>query len=409
MITLLVFSCDNDDDLSPVCAEATNMSSNSITHNSATITWETANTTSEHSLEYGISGFALSNGTSVSVSNTNTELTNLQANTSYDVYIKTNCGTGNNSNYTDAFSFTTSASNVAVEFKTNLSEMNLFLGDLSELNVTSNAFEYDLNTTLFSDYSHKQRIIALPSGTSMEFDGNGSPIFPDNTVIAKTFYYNNDERDLSLGKTIIETRVLIKTNGSWETGNYKWNEDQTDGVLDFNASPIPITWIDIDGQTNSVNYKIPSNSQCFTCHRTDSEKKPIGFKLRGLNFERNGVNQLQELIDNQLIVGLNDITIVRTLPKWDDSINYSLEERARAYMDVNCAHCHIEGGYCDLQSILRLDYETPFSDTNILSQKNSIINRISSDFQVGLTMPWIGTTILHDEGVDLMLEYLNSL
>src|SRR5690606_19599625 len=96
------------------------------------------------------------------------------------------------------------------------------------LQPTIYAFEYKLNTSLFTDYAHKQRLIALPAGTTMTFDGDGLPMFPDNTVIAKTFFYNIDDRDQSLGKIIIETRILIKINGVWETGDYRWNEDQTD-------------------------------------------------------------------------------------------------------------------------------------------------------------------------------------
>ena len=301
------------------------------------------------------------------------------------------------------------APEVIAEFKINLSELNLFTGSLNELNSTPLAYEYTLNSTLFTDYSQKQRIIALPKNTAMQYNGDGLPIFPDNTVIAKTFYYNLDERDLSVGKQIIETRLLIKINGLWETGNYKWNEDHTDAILDLNASTIPVSWIDINGQSNSTNYEIPSNNQCFTCHRTDVIKHPLGIKLRSLNLTINGTNQLQDLKDNGLLVGLADVSNISILPKWDDSFNYSLEERGRAYMDINCAHCHAEGGYCEAQSPLRLNFETSFDDSNISSQKGSIIFRVSSDFQPGLTMPWIGTTLLHDEGVELILEYLNSI
>ena len=298
---------------------------------------------------------------------------------------------------------------VVAEFKTNLSQLNLFSGDLSELQASSKAFEYKLNTALFSDYSHKQRIVALPENTSMQYNGDGLPIFPDNTVIAKTFYYNLDERDLSLGKQIIETRLLIKLNGTWETGNYKWNTDQTDAVLDLNSSIIPVTWIDTNGQSNTSNYNIPSDADCFTCHSNNNEKKPLGLQLRNLNRNLNGTNQLQSLINTNLLSDLQNISNVRALPKWDDAINHTLEERTRAYLDVNCAHCHTAGGTCEDQSPLRLDYETTFDDSNIQSQKNSIIFRVSSDFQSGQTMPWIGTTMLHTEGVDLMLSYLNTL
>ncbi|WP_339624972.1 hypothetical protein [uncultured Winogradskyella sp.] len=300
-------------------------------------------------------------------------------------------------------------SEVISEFRTNLSELNLYTGTLNELNVSSNAFIYDLNTPLFTDYSNKQRFIALPQNTSMQYNGDGLPIFPENTVIAKTFYYNLDDRNLSLGKKIIETRLLIKLNGTWQSGNYKWNEDQTDAIFDQAPSSVPVTWIDIEGSTNTINYKIPSNNQCGTCHGFDDQKNPIGPKLRTLNFDYNGENQLQTLINNQYLEGLQNASNVRVLPNWKDDFNFSLEERARAYIDINCAHCHSEGGYCEVQSPLRLNYETSLLDSNIQSQKNSIIFRVSSDFQPGLTMPWIGTSILHDEGVGLMLEYLNTL
>ncbi len=299
--------------------------------------------------------------------------------------------------------------NVIAEFKPNLSELNLFTGNLSDLNPSSKTFEYKLHSALFSDYAHKQRLIALPNGTSLTYNGDGLPIFPDNTVIAKTFYYHNNETDLSQGKTIIETRLLIKLDGNWEAGNYKWNEDQSEAVLDYDGSIVPITWIDQTGAQTSINYQIPSNSQCFTCHQNNDIINPIGPKLRTLNFELNGENQLQTLINNNFLQGLDNPSLVNQLPKWDDSINYSLEERARAYFDINCAHCHTDGGICDSPSILRLSFETNLEDSNIIARKNSIINRMASDFQVGITMPWIGTTIHHDEGINLILSYLDTL
>lgn len=298
---------------------------------------------------------------------------------------------------------------VVPEFRQNLSELNLFSGNLEDLMPSSKVFEYKLTTELFTDYAHKQRLIALPEGEKMTYNGDGFPLFPDNTVIAKTFYYNLDERDLSLGKHIIETRLLIKINGSWQTGNYKWIDDQNDAILDLTPSPIPVTWIDANGESNSVNYSIPSDNQCFTCHRTGEERRPIGPTLRALNFNINGTNQLQRLINNNLLEGLSDPTSVSQFPKWDDTINYTLEQRARAYLDVNCAHCHTEGGYCEVQSTLRLGFDTSLEDSNIAIRKNHIISRISADFAVGFTMPWIGTTIHHDEGIDLVIDYLNTL
>lgn len=407
---VLMVSCGNDtDDLIPVpdCNTATNLSSNSITDNSAIITWDTSDNAASYTIEYGISGFALGSGTTVSESDTDVELTGLQANTTYDFYIQTICSSSNTSAYSSVYSFTTLVPNVVAAFETNLSELNLFIGDLSELNITTKGFEYNLNSTLFSDYAHKQRIIALPNGTSMEFDGDGLPIFPDHTVIAKTFYYNIDERDLSLGRQIIETRILIKLNGIWETGDYKWNEAQTEAVLDLEGSTLPVTWIDAAGNSNSTNYKIPSNTDCFTCHANNEEIFPIGPKLRSMNFEINGVNQLEQFISNQQLTGLENTASVRVLPNWEDT-SLPLATRARAYMDINCAHCHIPGGTCADQSSLNFALETPLEESNIVEQSVSIDYRVSF-FSEGISMPFIGTTMRHAEGLDMIQEYMNSL
>ena len=383
----IVFSCNNDDDIIPVCDIVTNISSNSITNNSAIITWETISTSATYTIEYGISGFTLGSGTTVSESDTDAELNNLESNTTYDVYIQTVCDTNNLSMQTDVYSFTTLLLDVATEFKPILSEMNLFIGNLEDLLITPLAFEYNLSTSLFSDYAHKQRIIALPSGTSMEFDGDGLPLFPDNTVIAKTFYYNIDERNVSLGRQIVETRILIKINGSWETGDYKW--------------------IDASGTSNSITYKIPSNTDCFTCHHNNDDIRPIGPKLRSMNFEIDGVNQLEQFISNQQLSGVASSTSVRSLPNWEDT-SLPLDVRARAYMDINCAHCHIPGGQCEEESTLNFAFETPLEESNIANQTFLIDYRINADVD-GVRMPFIGTTILHTEGVQLIQDYIDTL
>lgn len=296
---------------------------------------------------------------------------------------------------------------VVAEFRTNLSELNLFTGNLADLNISSRAFEYNLNTPLFSDYAHKQRLIALPENTAMTYNGDGLPVFPENTVIAKTFFYNADERDLTLGRTIIETRILIKINGDWVTGDYKWNDDQTDAVLDLNGSTVPITWINADGISNSTNYEIPSNTDCFTCHSTFDNATPIGPKLRNLNFEINGSNQVDDLISNSNLTGISSSSEVSAVVNWEDT-SATLEARARSYFDINCAHCHIPGGFCEDQSTLDLAFETSYEDSQIFERRNSISNRISI-YNEGFSMPFIGTTLIHTQGRDLLQEYLDSL
>ncbi|MFT5848485.1 MAG: hypothetical protein ACJARX_001919, partial [Psychroserpens sp.] len=227
-LPLLVFvfltACNDDDNnMIAACDLVFNVFSNSITSNTAIVTWEDANATALYNVEYGLSGFILGNGTTLSISETNVTLIELNANTTYDVYIQTICTADNVSMYTDVYSFTTNLPIAIPEFRPTLSELNIFVGDLSNLQITPYGFEYDLHSKLFTDYATKQRFFILPIGEKLTYDGEGLPVFPNNTIIVKTFYYNIDDRDPSLGQKIIETRLLIKIDDSWETGDYKWN------------------------------------------------------------------------------------------------------------------------------------------------------------------------------------------
>lgn len=389
------------------CLYPYNIALSSVSSTSATISWSANNDNSDFIIEYGISGFSKGTGNIVTSNVKSILLSSLNADTTYDIYVQSKCSIDNLSAWSEKYTFSTNIPLIVPEFMPLLSQLNLYLGPLKDLNISPFAFEYKLATPLFTDYAHKQRFIALPSGETMIGNGNGLPEFPNNTIIAKTFFYNNDERDLSQGRRILETRLLIKKDGHWQTADYKWNDTQTDAVLDLEGSEVPVTWIDQNGSSNSLTYKIPSNTDCFTCHNTYNEITPIGPKLRTLNFEINGNNQLQQFINNQYISGLSTATEVTELPDWTDE-SISTEIRARAYMDMNCAHCHMPGGFCEYQSTLNLAFETPFENSNILARKNSILNRTTT-YNPGVSMPLIGTSTLHESGVDLIQAYLDSL
>lgn len=406
-VSILLVACNNDDDtFIEQCATPTNLSESNITFNSVTLNWEDANEAPSFRVQYGPSGFPLGSGNTFTVDEATAVISNLEPNTTYDYYVHALCDINNSSMLSSVRSFTTLPEPVIPEFRQNLSELNLFEGDLRDLEPSIYAFEYKLNTALFTDYAHKQRLIALPQGTTMTFDGDGLPNFPDNTVIAKTFFYNIDDRDENLGKTIIETRILIKINGVWETGDYRWNEAQTEAVLDLNGGTVPVTWIDTDGGVNNINYKIPSNTDCFTCHQTNDEMTPIGPKLRALNFDINGENQLQKLADLNMLNGLSSPSDVAVLPNWEDQ-NFSLSERARAYLDMNCAHCHSPGGFCE-EIPMDLRYETTYEDSGIYDLRYGILG-FTSFYLNGVSMPLIGTSMVHEEGFALIEEYVNSL
>ncbi|MCK0115199.1 fibronectin type III domain-containing protein [Gelidibacter sp. F63206] len=390
-----------------ICAIPANLSETNISHNSVTLSWDDTNNSGNYEIQFGTSNFTLGSGTILNSDKKSITISNLEPNTSYDYYVLSLCDVNNSSMVSSVKTFTTATPPVSTEFRATLSEMNLYIGQLKNLEPNNKTFEYELTSSLFTDYAYKQRLIALPPGTSMTFTGNGLPDFPDDTVISKTFYYNTDDRNESAGKTIIETRLLILKNGIWEMANYKWNSEQTEATLDYEGGNIAINYINIDGDSKNVNYKIPTNQDCFTCHTNADVVYPIGPKLRSMNFIVNGVNQLQQLTNRDLLTGLNDPATVAVLPNWQDQSN-TLNQRARAYFDINCAHCHSSGGSCDDRSALELKYETEFENTGITISKGAI-KGYTSFYNPGVSMPLIGTSMVHQEGYALIEAYVNSL
>ena len=81
-----------------------------------------------------------------------------------------------------------------MSFFERLSSYCLFQGKMANLDPSREVTQYELSSTLFTDYAEKQRLIKLPPGTKMKLTGNGLPEFPEGTIIAKTFYYPDSLR-----------------------------------------------------------------------------------------------------------------------------------------------------------------------------------------------------------------------
>jgi uncharacterized repeat protein (TIGR03806 family) len=286
-----------------------------------------------------------------------------------------------------------------------LSDYAVYKGKTAEL-VPNNDYKlYELSSQLFTDYAEKQRLIKVPTGTSMTIVGDGLVNFPEGTIIVKTFYYFNDKRDTSKGKKIIETRLLVKTSGVWKVGDYMWNDAQNEAVLITSGYNKTVNWIDEKGSANVITYHIPNNIECRTCHNLDNAVMPIGPKTQNLNFavKRSNVTQNQlTYLHNQGVLNAVNPTNFAALPNYKDTTQ-SLEKRARAYMDINCAHCHSEKGFAANQNY-KFGFGTSLQDSKILDGKSTIISNLERG-----KMPKIGTTIIDKQGIDLIKRYIESL
>ncbi len=318
--------------------------------------------------------------------------------------------------------------NNAFEFKEKLSDYDFFKGQITALNPNEGVLHYDISTALFTDYAVKDRFIVLPKGTAMEYTSEGPLDFPDSTIIVKNFAYTNVDHE----KIMIETRLMFKDPGDkkWKMMNYLWNKEQTDAIKHIRGAKIPITLLDDDGNKMLTNYQVPNTNDCKRCHVKDDVLIPIGPKARNLNITLAGQkeNQLKGWAAHGVLKGLPE-TGVAELPKWTDVKSFNLNQRARAYLDINCAHCHTKGGDA-YNTGLFLEYEqtdpnrlgvnkVPVSagggagglDYDIIpgDAEHSILHYRMNSNEPGTAMPELARTVTHKEGVQLIREWINSM
>jgi nitrate/TMAO reductase-like tetraheme cytochrome c subunit len=215
-------------------------------------------------------------------------------------------------------------------------------------------------------------------------------------------------RDSSLGKRIIETRLLeIKESGIWNIATYLWNDSQSDATLTLEGHDTQVSWTNFQGDSRSTLYHVPTQNECMTCHQSNSILSPIGPSLLNLNktVNRSGI-ELNQLAHLQSL-GILEQFSVDDIPQMVDykDMNASMSDRSRAYLAMNCAHCHTPKGWnISAEKDFDFRHEIPFEHTGIQNGKDKILRNL-----INQEMPFIGTTLVDEEGVALLIEYLESI
>lgn len=326
----------------------------------------------------------------------------------------------------------TSNSNVVFNLESmpypSLSEYQFFSGNLSNLEPEFGVIPYSLNAALFSDYAKKKRFMWMPNNTKASYINDDVPLnFPVGTILIKNFYYDNV---LPNNETqIIETRLMIKKETEWVFANYVWNAEQSEASLDMNGSFVNLDWQNGD-EVKSIPYRIPSGAECHTCHKVMEIARPIGPKPRNLNLLYNYTNGPENQLDKLVSLGYLENTLpsaVNAMPNYNDT-SQSLDLRARAYLDINCAHCHSEETHCAYRP-MRFDFSDTEDftnlgvcvdpDTNLGSDlghiieprnaRNSVLHFRLNSTEPSNRMPLLGRATIHTEGVELIEAWINTL
>ncbi len=325
-----------------------------------------------------------------------------------------------------------------------LSALGVF-SNLATLTPEPAFIPYEPIEPFFSDGASKKRWICLPNDGSAntaaeQINTAGTHwSFPTGTVIMKHFDLPLDERPTAAASTVIklETRFMVRTTaGGWYGITYRWRADQTDADLVVAAGATrALTITGPTGTTRSQTWTFPSTTSCFSCHNPTAGVV-LGLGTMRLNssllYPSTGrqANQLVTLSSLGLLTpGFSQASVVGA-PRMVASRNYnaSLEQRAKAYLDANCAYCHRPGGtfsnfdlrYTTSVASMGIVSAMPSKDfgiteSRVVAPRNvtaSVLHRRMN--MVGGTgnltqMPALGRAIIDTNGQLTVAEWINTL
>ena len=307
-----------------------------------------------------------------------------------------------------------------------LSEFGFFQ-DMQNQIPAEGVHPYSLVSPLFSDQTDKLRFVYVPEGQKLGYVKDKVFIFPVGSTLIKTFAYLNMNGPLE--QQLLETRLLINTNAGWKAISYVWNEEQTDAKRAIAGATIPTSFLNSQGELLAVRYRAPNQNQCKECHQVNKVMTPIGPKARNMNKDLN--YQSGEM--NQLLywaaLGWIDQKLDSTPISSYTDVNASLDDRARAYLDINCGHCHIPGGSADTTGLYLNLIEENQEKLGIFKKpvaagrasgnlKYSIVPGHSDDsimlfrmksLDPGIMMPESGRALADDAGIKLIKDWIDKL
>ena len=318
---------------------------------------------------------------------------------------------------------------------------------------------YALNTELYSDGALKFRYVYIPEGRQARYSANDVFAFPVGTVLVKTFAFAEDMRAPGENVRFLETRLLIRRESGWVALPYVWNEAQTEARLSVIGADVPVGFTDEEGQTVALDWAVPNVNQCAGCHAREGGNAvlPLGPSARNLNrdFEYGGLNiggtgaapypgagrdsnpiilepgtapQLQMWRRLGLLDEAPESERPRA-PNAYDGADGALEQRARAYLDVNCAHCHNPNGPAHTSGLdLRWSQSDPalwgvfkrpvaagrgsagydFSIEPGHPERSILVYRMQST-DPGVMMPELGRQLVDERGIALMRDWIAEM
>jgi len=301
--------------------------------------------------------------------------------------------------------------------------------DLTDLSPAPGLLPYQINLPFWSDHAIKRRWFSIPDASSkMAWSRDGEWTFPDGQIWVKHFDIETTRGNPATRKRL-ETRLLVKNASGAYGVSYRWNEAGTEAHLvddpgeDFDLS------ITVDGVPQIQRWRIPSRSECMTCHTPQA-----GFALSTNTRQYHMDSLIPGFSGNQIDVlreggyFSNNPESVNLLPRHlrPDEAGYPAEARVRSYLAVNCAYCHQSGGTA-APSMWDGRHELTLEQTGLILGNASnnggnplnklvvpgstihsiLLNRTAASD--GFTrMPPLGSNVVDPAGVALLTEWITG-
>jgi hypothetical protein len=219
---------------------------------------------------------------------------------------------------------------------------------------------------------------------------------------------------------------MKQTNGVYGA-TYRWDLEGTDATLvddQGEDATLPIKSGDV---TRFQKWHFPARLECQNCHSPVSGYS-LGFNTPQLNHDimtTNGPsNQLLELSRaGYLSQPLRTVNNLIRYAAADDE-RWSRQYRARSFLAANCSQCHQPGGQTPVHWDARIT--TPLSQSGIVdaipvnnfsNPAGRVVAPGSTDDSVlyirlatlnGIHMPPLATTVLNQQALDLLTDWING-
>lgn len=292
---------------------------------------------------------------------------------------------------------------------------------------------FTVNTPLFADYAGKDRFVLLPDGETMGWQGSSALDLPVGSVLIKTFRFPRDARDAKRPQQLIETRLLVHRERGWEGAAYIYDRNG-EAKLAVEGGTVDVDWIDAAGEVHQQQYLVPNKNQCKNCHEeVEGKLSPLGPKARHWNGPgpegTEIANQLQHFIELGVLTGAPPAAQWPKSPVAFDPASGTLDQRARAWLDVTCSHCHNPTGAARTSGLdLSLTAATPMAlgickppiatgrgsagrlyDIVPGKPDESIIMARLESTEPEIKMPELGRTLIDVEGTALIREWIVAM